>query len=74
MTFQMDLAHSLMDRERLMDCPDVANFKKPKLRHRYNRRKDYLPCESPMECSTRSPRHPGFESLLAYNFVQDGSM
>jgi hypothetical protein len=42
---QMDLAHSLMEKELLMDCPDVANFKKPKLRPRYGRRKDYHPCE-----------------------------
>jgi hypothetical protein len=73
MNFQMDLAHSLMEKGLLLDCPDVANFKKPKLRPRYSRKKDYHPCESDncffcnieshMECSTRSPRHPGFESL-----------
>jgi hypothetical protein len=28
---QMDLAHLLMEKVLLMDCPDVAHFKKPKL-------------------------------------------
>jgi hypothetical protein len=45
MIFQMHLAHSLMEKGLLMDCPDVANFKKPKLRPRYIRKKDYHPCE-----------------------------
>jgi hypothetical protein len=73
MNFQMDLAHSLMEKGLLLHCPDVANFKKPKLRPRYNRKNDYHPCECDncfvceyritLECSTRSPRHPGFESL-----------
>jgi hypothetical protein len=28
-----------------MDCPNVANFKKPKLRPRYSRKNDYHACE-----------------------------
>jgi hypothetical protein len=34
MIFQLDLAHSLMDKGLLMVLPDVANFKKPKLKLR----------------------------------------
>ena len=45
MIFQLDLANSLMEKGLLMDCPDVANFKKPNLRPRYSRKKDYHPCE-----------------------------
>jgi hypothetical protein len=42
----MDLAHSLMEKGLLLDCPVVANFnKKPKLRPRYSRKKDYHPCK-----------------------------
>ena len=32
MNFQMDLVHLLMEKGLLIDCPNVANFKKPKLR------------------------------------------
>ena len=45
MIFQLHLANSLMEKGLLMDCPDVANFKKPNLRPRYSRKKDYHPCE-----------------------------
>jgi hypothetical protein len=45
MIFQMDLAHSMMGKGLLLDCPIVVNFKKPKLRPRYSRKKDYHPCE-----------------------------
>jgi hypothetical protein len=45
MIFHMDLAHLLMEKGLLMDCPDVADFKKPKLRPRYSIKKDYHPCE-----------------------------
>jgi hypothetical protein len=31
MIFQMHLAHSVMEKGLLMDCPDVANFKKPNI-------------------------------------------
>jgi hypothetical protein len=74
MIFQMDLAHSLMEKGLLMDCPaDVANFKMPKLRPRYNRKKDDHPCECDncffckyrITCGVehKKPRHTGFESL-----------
>jgi hypothetical protein len=36
--FQKDLAYSLMEKGLIMDCPDVANLKKPKM-------KKYLLCE-----------------------------
>jgi hypothetical protein len=40
------LAHLLMEKGLLRDCPDVAKFKKPKLRPRYSRKnKDYHPGE-----------------------------
>jgi hypothetical protein len=45
MIFQMDLAHSMMEKGLLLDCPNVANFKKPKLRPRYSRKNDYHACE-----------------------------
>jgi hypothetical protein len=38
MIFQLDLGHSLIDKELLMDCPDAAIFNKPKfLRPSYSR-------------------------------------
>jgi hypothetical protein len=46
MIFQLDLAHSLMEKGLLMDCPDAANFKKPKLRRSYSRKQDYHQFES----------------------------
>jgi hypothetical protein len=70
MIFQMDLAHSLMEKGLLMDCPDVANFKKPKLQPTYSRKKDIIHVnvisvfsvntELHMECSTRSLGRPDF--------------
>jgi hypothetical protein len=44
MLFRMDLAHLLMEKGLIM-YPNVANFRKPLLRPRYSRRKDYHPCE-----------------------------
>jgi hypothetical protein len=46
MIFQMDMAHSLMEKGLLMDCPEVANFMKPKLRPKYSRKNEYHPCEN----------------------------
>jgi hypothetical protein len=50
----------------------APNFKKPKLRPRYSRKKEYhhvnVDCassvntESHMECSTRNPEYPSFAS------------
>jgi hypothetical protein len=45
MIFQMDLAHSMMEKGFLLDSPNVANLKKPKLRPRYSRKKNYHTCE-----------------------------
>jgi hypothetical protein len=42
MIFQMGLA---IEKGLLMDCPDVADFRKRKLQPRYSRTKDYHPCE-----------------------------
>jgi hypothetical protein len=45
MIFQMDLAFSMTEKGLLLDYPNVATFKKPKLRPRYSRKKDYHLCE-----------------------------
>jgi hypothetical protein len=42
--FQLDLAHSLLEKGILLDCPDIGDLKDKKKRPRYMRRTDFHPC------------------------------